>query len=79
MERTREEFDADTNEGYVGVTEFKTEHNVHEIFCENCSRPFFADAQTFESFQRSLEHGSEGGFLCDYCREAHEEMGYSAK
>jgi hypothetical protein len=79
MNRTREEFDADINEGYVGISEFKTEQNVHEIFCEYCLKPFFADTQTFESFQRALEHGSEGGFICDNCREAHEDMAYSAK
>lgn len=71
--RLRAEFDGDRNEDVIGISDYRTDHNTHEILCSECFRPFFADQAAFESISRAIEEGIDNPFLCDDCEAIYDD------
>jgi hypothetical protein len=74
--KLREEIDGDILENYVGITDFKTDENQHEITCGMCNKTFYADRETSEGIYRKLEEGLENPFVCNDCQREYEESAY---
>jgi hypothetical protein len=69
----KEEIDADLNENNTGITDYKTKRNQFEINCGGCFKTFYADKETFESLNRTIEQALDNPFLCYECQQAYEE------
>ena len=74
--RLKEEIDGDRIENYVGVTDFRTDRNSHEINCRECNKAFYADSETSDGIYRSMKEALDNPFLCDDCQLDYEETAY---
>lgn len=74
--RLKEEIDADLDENYDSVTDYKTGQNIYEINCGECCKTFYADRETLESISRAVEEGLDNPFLCHDCQQEYEESAY---
>lgn len=72
--KLKEEIDADRNENYVSITDYKTGQNICEINCGACFKTFYADKVTFESINRAIEQALDNPFICGECQQEYEEL-----
>ena len=72
--RVRSEIDADLNENYVSISDYKTERNSHEINCVECNKTFYADKEEYEKMSRVVRQGLDNPFLCDDCRMEYDDL-----
>lgn len=76
MRAVRTKIDAGLKENYVGITDFEAGKNQYEIFCGDCGKIFYADAEKYEEINRAVMRGLDNCFLCRQCREKIERLSY---
>lgn len=75
---TREALDADLGERYLGITEYRTKENRHEVDCSWCGKVYYTDNITYENILRAMEFGPDSSFVCDECGQETDAQAYGA-
>jgi len=76
MVRFRKEIDADRTESRMQITNYPTNENQFEAYCDMCGEVFFVDEIIFDQIAKALREGFENPFVCDDCRGELDELAY---
>lgn len=68
--RTKAQLDADRMVDKTAPSLIRTRETPFEVFCGECNRSMFIDAESQEAVKRKAEHGIEEIFICDDCELA---------
>ena len=76
MLRVRAELDANQAETAMQATNYPTEKNQFDVYCDMCGEVFFVDEITFERVSEALREGFDNPFVCADCRDELGETAY---
>jgi hypothetical protein len=74
--RLRAEIDANQAESRRHITNFPTDENQFEVYCDMCGEVYFVDEIIFDQVAKALREGFENPFVCDDCRGELDELAY---
>ena len=63
MVRLREELDEKWTEAGMQVSNYPTERNQFDVYCDMCGEVFFVDELTFEKVSEALREGFDNPFV----------------
>jgi hypothetical protein len=70
------ELDANRAETAMQATDYPTERNQYDVYCDMCGEVFFVDEITFEIISDAFREGFDNPFVCDDCRDEPGEISY---
>ena len=73
---TIEEVASDPFENYVGMTDYRTEQNRHEVPCVDCYKTFYVDNETIDEIERLIVAGLDNPVRCIECKQNFDALAY---